>query len=73
MSKPKPVNAMTQTVKVTLPKAPSGQSQSVYVGLNQRDYLIPPGQEVELPLPVWEILRMSMRAEALVDAQLREN
>ena len=65
-------NFMTRTVQVTLPKAPTGEPQSLFVGLNQKNYLIPRGKTVTLPLPVWEIIRMSMRAEELVDADLRK-
>ena len=43
----------------------------LFVGLNQKNYLIPRGVSVELPLPVWEIVQMALRAEAQVDADLR--
>ena len=70
--KRKPVDYMQRTVSVTLPKAPAGEPQSLFVGLNHKNYLIPRGKRVNLPLPVWEIIRMSMRAEEQMDAALRK-
>lgn len=65
-------NMMTPTVRVTLSKAPAGEPQSIFVGLNNKTYLIPRGREVTLPRPVWEIIRRSLQAEARVDAALRQ-
>ena len=71
MSKPTTPNYMLQTVGCRIPRAPAGEQQSLFVGLNQKNYLIPRGVSVELPLPVWEIVQMALRAEAQVDADLR--
>lgn len=69
----KAADLMKRMIRVTIPKAPMGQPQSVFVGLNQKTYLIPRGREVEIPQPVWAIVRMSLRAEQLLEAELREN
>ena len=71
MNKPTTPNYMLQTVRCQIPRAPAGEQQSLFVGLNQKNYLLPRGVSVELPLPVWEIVQMALRAEAQVDADLR--
>ena len=71
MNRPTTPNYMLQTVRCRIPRAPAGEQQSLFVGLNQKNYLIPRGVSVELPLPVWEIVQMALRAEAQVDADLR--
>ena len=71
MNKPTTPNYMLQTVRCRIPRASAGEQQSLFVGLNQKNYLIPRGVSVELPLPVWEIVQMALRAEAQVDADLR--
>ena len=67
----KTVDYMSRTVRVRIPRASSGEQQSLFVGLNRKNYLIPRGQEVTLPLPVWEIVQMALHAEAAVDADIR--
>ena len=69
--KHKPESYRQRTVQETLPKAPGGEPQSLFVGLNHKNYLIPRGKTVTVPLPVWEIIRMSMRAEEQLEADLR--
>lgn len=62
---------MTQHVACRIPRAPAGEQQSLFVGLNQKNYLIPRGKTVTLPRPVWEIVQMALHAETAVDADIR--
>ena len=50
-------------VKVTLPRAHRGESESVYVGINGVGYLIPRGKEVEVPEEVAAELDRAQAAE----------
>ena len=68
MNKPTTPNYMQQTVRCRIPRAPAGEQQSLFVGLNQKNYLIPRGVSVELPLPVWEIVQMAAPAVAAARA-----
>ena len=58
MNKPTTPNYMLQTVRCRIPRAPAGEQQSLFVGLNQKNYLIPRGVSVELPLPVLSLIHI---------------
>ena len=54
-------------VKVRLPKATNGESNSVIASVNGRVFQIKRGIEVEVPAPIAEVLQHSMEAEAEAD------
>lgn len=60
----------SETVKVRLPRHPVGAPQFELVGLNGKLYQIPCGKEVEVSVPVYEILmRQQAARDALMDVQ----
>ncbi len=54
----------SNTEKILLPRARRGEAEDLYVGFNGVNYLIPKGQEVELPA---EIAAEIIRARAADD------
>ena len=52
-----------ERVKVKIPRAPAGESDTVFVGLNGKNYLIKRGVEVEVPVGVAKILEYSEQAK----------
>ena len=61
-----------KTVKIKLPKLRDGRSNTVYVSVNDRTWLIKRGVEVEVPECVKEVLDHSEHAEDLADAYVAE-
>jgi len=59
--------AKGKKVKITLPRARSGEDKEVFVGVNGVNYLIPRGKEVEVPDYVAEEIRRAEAAEAYMD------
>lgn len=49
---------------VFLPRAAAGESRFQYVSVNGRSYLIPKGEQVEVPAPIAEVLA---NAQAMQD------
>ena len=60
----------TAKVAVYLDRATGGEENYVRVGVNGKMYQVPCGKEVEVPLPVYEILmRQQAARDALMDVQ----
>ena len=60
----------SDTVKVRLPRRSVGAPQFELVGLNGKLSQVPCGKEVEVSIPVYEILmRQQAAREALMDVQ----
>lgn len=57
------VDPFSEMESIRLPKAPKGEPDTVYVGVNGRGYYVKRGQTVNIPKPVYEVLINSMRAE----------
>lgn len=53
--------AVMMTVRV--PRDPASNEKTLYVGINGRDFLIPRGKSVEVPLPVYNAILMMEAAE----------
>lgn len=64
---------MKEMITDVIPYAPAGEQQNMYVGLNGKTYNIPRGKSVELPMPVWEIIKRALAAERKVEEELRKN
>ena len=56
-------NLWDQKKKVALPRAVKGEEDFVYVSVNDRSFQVPKGREVEVPLPVYERLKIMEKAE----------
>ena len=56
-------NVWNQMKKIFLPKAAKGEEAFVYVSVNERSFQVPKGQEVEVPLPVYQRLMIMEKAE----------
>lgn len=67
-----PEDPMQIRVTKYIPKVPAGEQQSIYVCLNGKGYNIPRGKNVDMPLPVWEIIERAMNAEEKREADVRE-
>lgn len=50
-------------VKITLPRARKGEAESLFVGINGVNYLVPKGKAVEVPKAVADEIRRSQAAE----------
>lgn len=68
--KTKEVNTWDEKVKIRLPKATDGGDNYVIASVNFRDYKIKRGVEVEVPLPIAEVLQHSFEAEEEADAYI---
>lgn len=64
---------MKEMITDIIPYAPAGEQQNMYVGMNGKTYNIPRGKSVELPMPVWEIIKRALAAERKVEEELRKN
>lgn len=55
--------AMAKTVRIFVQKGDGDdEKDGIYVGINaQRDYVVPRDVEVEVPIPVYEVLRNAKR------------
>lgn len=49
---------------IRLPRGRADEARSEYVGVNGKNYQVPCGKEVEVPLPIYEVL---MRREEAQD------
>jgi len=49
--------------KITLPRARKGEADSLFVGINGVNYIVPKGKAVEVPKAVAEEIRRSQAAE----------
>lgn len=67
------VNPWQEKRKVFIPKYSRGEQETRLVSVNGRDYFVPKGREVDVPLPVYEVLMNSedMR-KALQDSAKEE-
>lgn len=63
---------MQVRVNQYVPKAMSDEAQNFYININGRGFNIPRGQQVSMPLPVWEILSGMLRAESTVEKDVRQ-
>lgn len=52
-----------EMVKIKLPRPENGESDTQFVGVNGKAYLIEKGKEVEVPLAVYEVLKQSEAAK----------
>lgn len=50
---------------IRLPRALSGEQNFIAVSINDRDFQVPRGKEVDVPLPVYEVLERMLKAEEL--------
>lgn len=68
-----PKNLWLEKRKVLIPKYSRGEQETRLVSVNGKDYFVPKGREVEVPLPVYEVLANSedMR-KALQDSAKEE-
>lgn len=58
------------TKKIRLPRKGANDANFELVGVNGKMYQVPCGKEVEVPLPVYEILmRQQAARDALMDVQ----
>lgn len=66
-------NPWLEKRKVLIPKYSRGEQETRLVSVNGKDYFVPKGREVEVPLPVYEVLANSedMR-KALQDSAKEE-
>lgn len=57
--------------KVFIPKYSRSEQETRLVSINGRDFFVPKGQEVEVPAPVYEVLKNSenMRKQTQEDAK----
>ena len=63
----------TNLVTIHLPKAPEGQEQEIFVGVNGVGYRIRRGVEVRVPPAVAEVLRNAQLAEEANEAFLKSS
>lgn len=54
-----PRNPWLEKRKVLIPKYSRGEQETRLVSVNGKDYFVPKGREVEVPLPVYEVLANS--------------
>lgn len=52
-------NPWLEKRKVLIPKYSRGEQETRLVSVNGKDYFVPKGREVEVPLPVYEVLANS--------------
>lgn len=60
--------AKPEKVKITFPKIRGDKDQTIFVGVNDENYLIQRGKEVEVPAYVVEVIRNSEAAMDEADA-----
>lgn len=59
-----------ETKKIRLPRKGASEDNFELVGLNGKMWQIPCGKEVEVPLPIYELLiRQQAARDALIDVQ----
>lgn len=57
-----------ETINMVVPRKPRGEDQQYYICVNDRRFLVPADGKVQtLPLPVAEVLRESLQADAEAD------
>ena len=59
--------AETKRVKVFIPRAGAHEDPNFFVSVNGKNYLLPRGQESEVPPEVKDEIDRSMRAQNLMD------
>lgn len=63
--------AMAQTIRIFVQKGDGDdEKDGIYVGINaQREYVVPRDVEVDVPIPVYEVLRNAKRISMSEDGQ----
>ncbi len=67
-----PADPMQIRVTKYVPKLPANEQQNIYVNINGKGFNIPRGKNVDMPLPVWEIIERALNAEEKYDADVRD-
>ena len=66
----KPQDPWAEMCKIKLPRKPAKDANFEYVSVTGRAYQVPCGKEVEVPLPIYEVLmRQQDMLNALMDYQ----
>ena len=60
--KPKQNDPWQVMQKVRLPRKPHGEEGFEFVGVNGKQYQVPCGKEVEVPLPIYKRLQIMLEA-----------
>jgi len=70
----KPTRPTKQYVEIRIPRDPLGKSDSIFVGVNFKNYILKRGTTVRVPIEVAEVLKNSELAEdaAIAFAQAKE-
>lgn len=56
--------------KIRLPRKGANEENFEFVGINGKGFQVPCGKEIEVPLPVYEVLiRQQQYRDALIDVQ----
>lgn len=74
VAEPKPSRPTREMVTIRIPRDPLGKSDSIFVGVNFKNYILKRGTTVRVPVEVAEVLRNSENAEdaAVAFAQAKE-
>lgn len=62
-------HAFEEKKQITLPRAGGTQQQSEFVCINGRTFQIPRGKTVDVPLPVYEVLRNAQKQMELAQSE----
>lgn len=70
MSETKTKSPWETMKKIRLPRKPAGEDNFEVAGVNGKIYQVPCGKEVEVPLPIYEVLvRQQHYRDILMDVQ----
>ena len=58
--------------KVFLERGNKNEPKSLFVSVDGRDFMVPKGQEVEVPLPIARVVEMHKRAKAALMETMAE-
>lgn len=58
--------------KVYIPKRSRGEQSTLEVGVNDKTYFIPKDQFVEVPEPVWEVVREMQARQKIMEEEAKK-
>lgn len=58
--------------QVFIPKRSRAEQNTLEVGVNDKTFFVPKDQFVEVPMPLWEVIREMMDAQRVMEEEARK-
>lgn len=59
--------------KVYVPKRSRGEQSTLEVGVNDKTYFVPKDTEMEVPVPVWEVITEMLSRQKIMEDEARKD